>query len=129
MKSLSVTDLLALIVAALVGCQAAPGTVCRNDSDCGEGRVCGRPRIDGAVAEEGVCTYARLPEGELCMTTAECASGLFCSNDRPAEKKQRFGACIPTLGAGETCYRDQNCSDGLVCKAAGDTKICGAPAP
>lgn len=118
----------AVIALGTTGC-ADLGKVCRQDADCGGDLICYRAEVDGGgLAEEGVCSYARLARGEVCAATAECGAELFCSNDLPSEVKQRFGRCVEVQAAGAACSRDENCGRGLVCAVpeGAETGTCGA---
>jgi hypothetical protein len=107
------------MTAAIALCAASCaelGEVCRQDSDCGDELICHRAELDGgALADEGVCGYPLLARGAVCAVTDECGADLFCSNDLPAEEKQRFGECIDVQPAGSPCSRDENCASGLAC--------------
>lgn len=119
------------VLVAAIGCDERVGTVCGEDRDCGGDLVCARAPAepDGGEPAQGVCTHARRARGAECNTTAECAPGLFCSNDLPAAEKQRHGSCIDVQPADFACFRDENCADGLVCvKPDGaESGQCGAP--
>ena len=109
----------------LAGCSDV-GDACESDDDCSGALVCYRG--DDAAAE-GVCGHPLRAAGETCATTAECDDGLFCSNDLPADIKQRYGECVPVLPAGQPCYRDANCQFGLVCGVpeGDETGFCEMP--
>jgi hypothetical protein len=122
---------LAFLLLAVAACGPSPGAPCTNDSACGEGLRCARPVVDGAPADNGVCSPTLLGENAPCSVTAECAKGLFCSNDIPADVKRRHGTCIPGRSDGAGCFRDNNCAAGLVCLKADDedTGVCGPKPP
>ena len=101
---------------ALAGC-AHLGDTCSDDDDCGGDLVCARPNMrDGSLAAEGVCTEARLGRGETCAASAECERELFCSNELPAEERQRFGTCRDPQASGAVCAADAQCAAGLACE-------------
>jgi hypothetical protein len=116
------------IALCLASC-ANLGELCQQDDDCGDELICHRPELDdGGLAAEGVCSYPLLARGAVCAVTDECGANLFCSNDLPAEVKQRFGRCVDAQPSGAACSRDENCASGLVCGIAegAETGNCAA---
>jgi hypothetical protein len=119
----------ALVLAILLAGCSRVGEPCDADGDCGIDLVCHRTELPDGNAGDGVCGYARLARGEVCAVSAECADGLFCSNDLPSETAQRFGRCVELQPEGEPCFRDENCAAGLICQADGATGTCQLEAP
>lgn len=121
---------LLLLLLVHPACAPAPGDPCDDQSGCGDDLVCSRPTVDGVPAPRGVCAPPRTGPDGLCAATAECAPGLFCSNDLPSEVRRRHGRCIPVQAEGQPCFRPENCGPGLTCAKDG-TEIgrCAPPPP
>lgn len=101
------------------------GVACKSAGDCDTGMGC----------DPADWTCRTLPgEGQPCMMgVAQCAPPLSCFD---AKKGQ--GLCKPRVGAGGTCYKHNNCKEGMGCvsgacqpapangKPCMDSFICGA---
>jgi hypothetical protein len=119
-----------LVVLVLPSCTRI-GDECDDTDDCGDGLICHRADTeDDGASTTGICGYARLARGEVCASTDECDTDLFCSNDLPSDTKQRFGTCIDVQHEGDPCFRDENCATGLVCSIPEGEETGGChPAP
>ena len=69
-----------------------------------------------ASCVNGVCELSGKKEGEACIDygTGDCQSTLFCKTPGP---QTIDGVCVPKSGAGQACSKEQECEDGLFCKA------------
>jgi len=114
---------LALVALALAACGVRPGDACNDDAACSPDLVCMKP----AGASSGICSFAPLTPGFRCLSSADCAAGLFCTNDLSVGEKEFSGSCQPAQGAGSPCFRNGNCASPLKCIGvdSGALGICG----
>ncbi len=66
-------------------------------------------------------------EGCACGEAKSCCQGLVCNTDLPHEGE---ATCVPRVAAGEACWADGQCHEGLFCFHAGyGPGACAAPQP
>jgi len=90
---------------------AAIGAQCETPADNLAGYLRAKDDARHPVCDDGVCLrgrcLARSTQGQACLSTAQCTSGLHCLD----------GTCQdhvpPTIG--EACSAKRDCSDGSVC--------------
>jgi Dickkopf-like protein len=110
---------LVAIAVALLACGPSPGQSCQDDGICGDELVCLKP----AAAVNGICSFPFLGAGARCLSNAECAAGLFCSNDLSTGTRQFAGTCQPLQGPDAPCSRTADCQPPLECADAGDGRL------
>jgi hypothetical protein len=109
---------------------SSPGDRCTSDTDCGGNLVCMKLEVDGGLSSTGICTHAAAGLNGYCRSIADCANGLFCSNELPSPTKQRDGRCIPLGMEGEICADSANCQSPLECELTTDLNgTCRPPPP
>jgi hypothetical protein len=114
---------LLLLGVLLCACGQRPGDPCSDDSACGGDLVCLKP----PSASNGVCSFPFSGAGARCLSSDDCASGLFCSNDLSTGTRQFDGTCQPAQGSGAPCLRNPDCQAPLECNDAVDGHLgtCG----
>src|SRR5450432_182183 len=104
--------------AGAVTYDAARGAAClaRFASDpCSFGALPASLQVFDVLARCPGALAPRLPSGAACVSSAECASGLWCSNAGVG----CAGVCAPFALAGQGCGAGAPCADGLTCDATG----------
>jgi hypothetical protein len=99
-------------------CRLLPGKVAQGESctnqfaECEDGTYCAR---DPMTNQRTVCTANR-PIGALCDFSDRCVDEGYCSF--------MTGYCEAKLGAGEACWGQDWCADGLRCLWDGSADTC-----
>lgn len=102
------------------------GTLCNDDTDCGNGQVCGLSISSmGTSTSQGTCVTP-VPAGrenQACGTNLRCQSGLYCLQSGPSS------ICTTLPQAGQPCPHGF-CAEGLICTYGNDylSTTCLAPA-
>ena len=78
-----------------------PGEPCANDL----------PYCDPGLRCAFETCIPRLPTGEPCQSTADCATGLYC----PPPYSPLAGSCAPRVPEGQPCAEDAACVPGTSC--------------
>lgn len=82
------------------------GDACAFDTEC-MSRQCMQTNCDPATCCPGTCVAVQpTAVGGACATDPDCVAGAYCGPDHQ---------CHALGAAGETCYADSQCADGLGC--------------
>lgn len=136
MKSLLVAS--SAVVICLVACSSgSSGTFIPNEGGTGEGGTgkTGTVGPDGKVPTGGECAgdtqaSAAVCTGNVCikLNSNEQGKNGICSETCDTGTCTKGGVCLAVPAAGNVCFEectaDKDCTDGFVCVAAGDSKVC-----